>query len=99
MVREIKWDKNALHQLNEIYEYIGKDSPSQAEKIKTRITQKIEGLTLNPEIHPPDRYKKDNQDGRYRAFSIYHYRVSYYVKEAEIIVIRIRHTAMNPLSY
>jgi plasmid stabilization system protein ParE len=40
-----------------------------------------------------------NNNGTYRAFEIYRYRISYLVKKEEVIVARIRHTSMKPEHY
>jgi len=39
---------------------------------------------------------KDN-DGSFRAFEKYNYRVTYKVKETEIIIARVRHISREPL--
>lgn len=51
-----------------------------------------------PQKYNPDKYKTKN-DGSFRAFEMYHYRISYRYKGSEIRIVRIRHTKMNPLTY
>lgn len=87
--------KNALHQA---YEYIKKDSLQNAEKVRKKILSSIKTLIKNPERHAPDKYRIDN-NGSYRAFEIYKYRITYHIGSSEIRIIRIRHTKMNPLEY
>lgn len=91
-------DNVAKRQLKDAYVYIKEDSPQNAEKVKEKILSSIKSLNLNPEIHPPDKYRINN-DGSFRAYEIYKYRISYHVSADEIRVLRIRHTKMNPLEY
>jgi len=57
-----------------------------------------ESLKDNPEIHPLDKYRKNNK-GDIRAFEKYSLRVAYQVTPKEIRIIRLRHTSRNPLRY
>ncbi len=94
----IKWNRRAIKQLDEAIEHIEEISPSSAEKVKKDILLKIDGLLKHPQSHNPDKYKTNN-DSSFRAFEIHRYRISYRYKGAEIRIIRIRHTKMNPLEY
>jgi plasmid stabilization system protein ParE len=97
-MRRISWDKKATNQLAKAISYIRERSPRAANEVKKEILQKIDELSIRPEIHPLDKYKLNN-DGTYRAFEIYRYRISYLVKKEEVIVARIRHTSMKPEHY
>lgn len=99
MLRRIIWHEAAWEQLSNAYAYIKKNSPQNAEKVKDGILKKVDQLAFNPEMHPPDKYKRKNNSSQYRAFIIYHFRISYYVKSDEIIIVRMRHTSMSPLAY
>ena len=96
--RKISWDKQALHYFREAIQYIRKDSPQNADKVKREILEKISELSKRPEIHNPDKYKIDN-DGSYRALELHRFRVSYFIKESEIIITRVRNTNQEPLAY
>jgi plasmid stabilization system protein ParE len=96
--RKIHWDKKATKYLKEFIGYIRKDSPQNAEKVKNDILKSIKALSQRPEIHPPDKFKSNN-NGNYRAFELHRIRVGYLVKEDEIIIARIRHTNQEPLEY
>ena len=98
MVRKIIWDKEAVLQMEEIYEYLKERSLQSANKVRKSIKEKAQGLSEHSEIYPLDRFMKDN-DGSIRAFEKYSYRVTYKVKETEIIIARIRHTSRKPLEY
>jgi addiction module RelE/StbE family toxin len=91
-------DNEAKKQLREAYEYIKKDSFQNAEKVSSTIITTIRELAKNPEQHPPDKYRLNN-DGSFRAYEIYKYRITYHVSKDQILVIRIRHTKMNPKLY
>ena len=94
----IKWNKRAFNQLIIAVEYIELDSVKNSEKIKNKILLAIDSLMIHPEKFARDKYKKNN-DGSFRAFEIYHYRVSYRFSKNEIRIIRIRHTKRNPKNY
>ena len=91
-------DNVAKIQLRSAYNYIKNDSAQNAEKIKSEILTSIRELVKNPKLHSPDKYRIDN-DGSYRAYEIYKYRITYHISDEQIIVIRVRHTKMNPLKY
>ena len=88
----------ALKQFNSAIDYISNDSIQNAEKVRMKILKKIESLSLYPEIYSADKYKINN-DGSYRAFELYHYRIAYRVTNKEIRILRIRHTSREPKQY
>lgn len=94
----VKWNKGALKQFDKAIRYIEERSPLNAYTVKKKMLFKINSLKKNPEIHAPDRFKVNN-NGSYRAFEIYQYRISYWFSSSEIIVTRVRHTKMIPKSY
>ena len=96
--RKLLIDNEAKAQLRQAYHYINKDSVQNAEKVKSKILASLKALINNPEKHPPDKYKTNN-DGTFRAFELYKYRITYHVSVEQITVIRIQHTKMNPLEY
>jgi len=98
MVRKIVWDKEAILQMEEVYEYLKERSLQSANKVRKSIKEKAQGLSKHPEIYPLDRFMKDN-DGSIRAFEKYSYRITYKAKETEIIIARVRHTSREPLEY
>ena len=91
-------DNLAKQQLKELYLYIKKDSLQNAHKVKNEILSSIKKLIKNPEVHAPDKYCLEN-DGSFRAFELYKYRITYHVSKEQIRIIRIRHTKINPLTY
>jgi plasmid stabilization system protein ParE len=96
--KEITWSKTALRQFESAINFIASDSIKDSEKVRERILEKIAQLVSYPEMHSPDKQKNKN-DGSYRAFEIYHYRIAYRIKEKEILIFRVRHTSMEPKKY
>jgi plasmid stabilization system protein ParE len=96
--RRVVWSNEARLQLKEAYKFIKKDSVQNAEKVKDGITALTKELAEQPGKYHPDKYKLPN-DGSYRAFEKYKYRVAYRVMENEIRILRIRHTSMEPKQY
>ena len=98
MKLKVIWDSNARNNLLEAYKYIRNDSIANAEKVREKILAATDALSLHPKKHPADKYKIYN-DGSYRAFIVYRYRISYKIQDSEIRILRIRHTSMEPLEY
>jgi plasmid stabilization system protein ParE len=92
------WSKRAKAELKKAYEYICQDSSQNAAKVRDELIDITIDLPRHPEIFPPDKYKKDN-DGTWRAFEKYHYRISYRITPTEIRIVRMRHTRRSPLPY
>jgi plasmid stabilization system protein ParE len=88
----------AQKQLRNAYEYILKDSVQQAEGFLVEIMNSFKTLVKFPEKYPVDKYKKDN-DGSFRAYEMYRYRITYQLNSDTIIIVRIRHTKMNPVQF
>jgi len=98
MVKEVIWSRTAAQQLEKVYKYILSDSYQNAQKVKDDILASTNKLPSYPEMYPLDKYRTSN-DGSFRAYEIHHYRIAYHVTEKEIIIIRVRHTSMEPLLY
>lgn len=96
--RSIVWDLLAFKHFSSAIEFIAKDSTTNAERIRIEILDKIDNLATHPEMHPPDKYKSDN-NGLYRAFEIYRFRIAYYTGQDFIRIIRFRHTSREPRNY
>ncbi len=98
VIKKIVWDKLAKSSLKEAYDYIKNDSLLQAEKVKEEIIAASRKLASNPEMHAPDKYRKD-KDVRFRAFTKHNYRISYFIAEDAIRIIRLRHVKQEPKEY
>ena len=96
--RSVIWTERAIHQLEEVYKYIAKDSILQADKVFDEIKVSSEAIIEQPEKNPPDKYKSNNK-GNYRAYEIYRYRISYRITKNTIYIVRLRSTDRNPKLY
>ncbi len=96
--KKVVWDELARAALKLVYNHIRQDSAKQAEKVKEEIIAATRKLPDHPEMYPPDKYRKD-KDVRFRAFEKYSYRVSYFVAEDTIRVLRLRHVKQEPKEY
>lgn len=96
--RKITWTKSAIIQLNHSVKYIRKESPQNAEKVKYAILEKIGELESTMIVHRVDPLKKKN-DGHFLYFEILKHRISFHFSPKEVIIVRVRHTRMNPKKY
>ncbi len=96
--KKVVWDTKAYLQLEKEHKFIKKKSVIAANKVRKSIRDTAKSLALHSDIYSLDRFKKNN-DGNYRAFEKYSYRVTYKVKENQIIILRVRHTSREPLEY
>lgn len=94
----IVWRKKALEEFADIISYIAERSERGASIVEQSILNKITPLPTNPEMYAADELKSDN-DGSYRAFTVFHYRVSYKIDSDRIYILRVRHTSREPLEY
>ncbi len=76
----------------------GKESNQNADTVKLKILNKVNGLTDDKVVHRKDPYKKNN-DGNYLYFEVLKYRIVYYVNPDEVFIILLRHTSMEPKAY
>ena len=92
------WTKEAKDELRKAFLYIRMSSLQNAEMVRDDIINATIVLAKHPEKHALDKFKTDN-DGTWRAFEKYHYRVSYRITPNEIRIVRLRHTSKSPLSF
>jgi addiction module RelE/StbE family toxin len=95
---DVIWSENAKFQLKEIYLFIKKDSEKSAKDVKNKILASTKILGTGKEIFKADVLKVNN-NGIYRAYIIYSYRIVYKIDEDKINILRIRHTSREPLEY
>ena len=100
MARIIVWSKRSLSQLKTINDFLLSKTQSFniTQKVITEILHSTEALKTQPFSFKIDDLKKGN-DGSYRYYEVYKFRVSYRVLNNEIRILRIRHGRRKPLNY
>ena len=96
--RKIVWDNSAKAYLKQSLQYIKNDSPQNADTIRNDIRALVKEIPSHPSRYPADKFRINN-NGSYRALTIYNFRISYFIGENEIRIVRIRHTKQSPLEY
>ena len=97
--RILVWDKEALNNFKGIYDSLKTvNNLEYAKEFKTTILKSVKSLLENLDVFEQDRFKFDN-DGRFRAFEKFKYRVAYKITENQIRILRIRHTSREPIDY
>jgi plasmid stabilization system protein ParE len=96
--KQVVWDKKALNQLKEAYDYLKEKSVVAANKVRTTILNEAKNLNKHYDVYELDRFKENN-DGTFRAFEQYSYRVAYRITATEIRILRVRHTSREPQDY
>jgi plasmid stabilization system protein ParE len=94
----ITWDEDARLYFKAAIKFIKKESEQGANKVRLEILNTIDSLPSNPLLFEEDRFKLNN-DSTYRAFTVYHYRITYKINKDSIQILRIRHTSQEPLEY
>ena len=73
---EVIQAKSAQNELKNVYEFISLDSRINAQKVVEALVKITLDLPNHPTKFPHDKYKKNNQ-GDWRAFEKFSFRVSY----------------------
>jgi len=95
----IIWTETTKNQLEKIYLYIAEASSIvQADNVFEKLVQSTASLIEHPQKYPADKYKTNN-DGSYRAYELYHFRISYRITSDVIYIVRVRSTHQNPEEY
>ncbi len=100
MGKIVIWSRQALRQTEQVHKHILKETLSlkTADKVINTLFDSSEVLENQPELYPLDRFKIEN-NGTYRAYEKYHYRISYRVLKDKIRILRVRHTSREPLKH
>ncbi|HMP99792.1 MAG TPA: type II toxin-antitoxin system RelE/ParE family toxin [Cyclobacteriaceae bacterium] len=87
--------QSAKNALQDIIDYINKDSPSAALKVRNELIHLISSLN-----HVPERFSKEiylaNRDGNYRSVTKWSYKIVYRILEEDVVVLSIFHTGQHP---
>ncbi len=88
---EIKWAESAINDIENIIDYIKKDSELYAERVGISIVKAIEKLTIFPEM---GRCVNEAKDENIREIIFQNYRIIYLIndnKYDQIIIVTIFH--------
>jgi plasmid stabilization system protein ParE len=96
--RSVQWDNEAKLYFKQVIQYIRQESPQGAATVKMAILEQVAVLKDDAGIYETDRFKIDN-DGSYRAVTVYSYRITYKVTPSQILILRVRHTSQDPIIY
>lgn len=85
----------AKESLHEIIQYIKKDSPSSARKVRRKLIEIAKSLKELPERFSQEEYLIDKA-GNYRSVTQWHYKIIYKVLDDEVLILRFMNTSRNP---
>ncbi|MEQ8471285.1 MAG: type II toxin-antitoxin system RelE/ParE family toxin [Marinoscillum sp.] len=89
---QIIWSNQALSDLLDIAEYIAKDSHKYAQRTVTKLYNKVSVLESNPQI---GRIVPELNQEKVREIIEGNYRIIYEVKEREVQILTVHHSARN----
>lgn len=89
----IRFEANALSDLEEIRDYLVERSPSGAERVRLHIMETVERLSDFPFLGR----STDEPKVRVLPLTRYPYLVFYSVLDSEVAVLHIRHSARAPI--
>ena len=85
---EIEWSSTAQNDLNDIIDYIAKDSVEYALSFYEQIREKTENLTKFPKI---GRIVPELDDPNIRELILRNYRLIYRILEENVQIVRLFH--------
>jgi toxin ParE1/3/4 len=89
---QIIWLKTALKNLNEIAEYIAKESPQAARQVVEVIETQVNLLATQPALGRPGRVLGTRE----LVISKTRYLVPYRIKNNKVEILRVFHTSQKP---
>lgn len=85
-----------MESLKYYHDFIKKDSPFAAAKVKKEIINASKSLAIDPEKHQLDEFFPNNP-GNVRRFFRWSYRIVYQVNSDSIDILNVIHTSQNPV--
>ena len=85
---KIKWSRDSIEDLKEIFRFIAIDSPYYANLMRDRIFEMVEHLELFPEM---GRHVPESEDPMVRELIYKNYRIVYQIKEGYLEIITVIH--------
>ena len=92
--KSVVWTEKAIESLDFFCEYIKKDSPAAAKRVKREIIFTAKGLAVNAEMYQLDEFFNDTSLN-IRRFFRWSYRVVYQVYEKEVVILEVFHTSSS----
>ena len=92
----IRWTKEAQEWLDDIYNYISKDSKAVASRVISEIYSKVQVLKVFPNSGYLYRSGKDEE---IRILLFGHYRIAYIVKDKFVDILGVFHGALKIEKY
>ena len=89
------WADEARKSLKEIYQYIKKDSPQNAKKVRKELLRLAGSLNDFPEKYPREPFLDDEPEN-FRSVTKWSWKIIYEVTDSAIIILMIFHTSQNP---
>jgi len=89
---------DAERQYFQATEYLLNESEKGYRNFIKKFRERAALIADKPKLYSADKYKLNN-NGAYRAFVIYNYRVTYKIEDKEVIILLIRHTSQEPKQY
>jgi plasmid stabilization system protein ParE len=91
----ILWDRLARESLNDIYEYILRDSAQNARKVKKQLIKLAGSLNDFPDKYSREVFLEEEPEN-YRSVSKWNYKIIYEVTDDAIIIADIFNTNQHP---
>lgn len=88
----LSWTREASNDLISIFNFIAKDSISNASKVISKISAEVLKLQIYEEI---GRYIPEVNLDNARELIVYNFRIMYLIEEKEISIIAIYHSAQD----
>lgn len=90
----IRWDRLAKQSLDDINEYIRRDSPQNARKVKKALIRLVGTLNDFSEKYSREEFLEEEPEN-YRSISKWSYKIIYEVTE-DAIIVDIFHARQHP---
>lgn len=91
----IRWSGFAEKQLEDIIEFIAKDSYKNSIEVRNKIFQEISTIPDQPYKFPRDHYKLNNS-GNFRVLFVYRFRITYEIENDFITIVQVIHAFRRP---
>ena len=91
MNRRLEWTSRAIRRVEEIGDYIAKDSPTAAERVTGRLQSAAEGLCVHPAIGRTGRIAGTRE----LVLSDIPYIIAYRVTGTSVEILTVMHTSQR----